>query len=327
MNNKIGWGIVGLGNIAQKFADCLKLVPEAQLVGVASRNVDKALDFGKKNNAKHCFGSYEELFECEEVEVIYIATPHTSHAELSIKAMNMGKSILCEKPMGVNKLEVERMIETARKNDVFLMEALWSRFNPSIAEVKNKIDKGRIGKIRYVHADFAFYALNRSEDGRLLNPELAGGSLLDIGIYPIFLAYLLLGKPNRIQSSAKFYKTGVEVQMALLFEYPDAMAILYSGLNSSSEMKAEIAGEDGSIFLNPRWHEADGYTEEIDGATEIFSLPMQGKGYEYEIMEVNRCLAEGLKESSMWSLSNSLDLINIMDDIREQNEIKFPFES
>ena len=327
MDKKIGWGIIGLGNIAQKFADCLTLVPEAELIAVASRSITNAEEFGNRNSSKYYFGAYEELFACDEVDVIYIATPHTSHENWSIQAMNAGKSVLCEKPLGVNKMEVENMVSAARKNNVFLMEALWSRFNPSIVAVKNKVDAGVLGDIRYLHADFAFYALDRPTEGRLLNPDLAGGSLLDIGIYPIFLAYLMLGKPESIKSAAKFYKTGVEIQVSLLFEYPGAMAILYSGLNSSSEMKAEISGSKGSIYLNPRWHEAAAYTQEINGNSETHALPMKGKGYEYEIMEVNKCLREGRKESTLWSWSNSLDLITIMDEVRSQNQIKFPFES
>ncbi|MGB5169901.1 MAG: Gfo/Idh/MocA family oxidoreductase [Eudoraea sp.] len=327
MDKNIGWGIIGLGNIAQKFADCLKLVSDAELIGVASRNEEKAVDFGIKNDSKYSFGSYEELFNCEEVQVIYIATPHTAHTTWAIKAMKAGKSVLCEKPMGVNRGQVEQMINEARKNNVFLMEALWSRFNPAIAEVKKKIDAGDIGEVGYLHADFAFYALDRPEEGRLLNPELAGGSLLDIGIYPIFLAYLILENPEKIKSAAKFHKTGVEIQISLLFEYQRAMALLYSGLNSSSEMKAQISGTKGSIYLNPRWHETQGYTLEKNGKQEVFSLPLLGKGYEYEIMEVNACLKEEKKESELWSLKNSLDLIVIMDEIRRQCSIKFPFES
>lgn len=326
MSKTIRWGIAGPGKIARSFADDLKLVSNAKLTAVGSRNYDRASGFAKEYNAPFAYGSYQELFTSQEVDVIYIATPHTSHAELSIAAMEQGKHVLCEKPLATNKQDVERMIAAARSNDVFLMEALWSRFNPTIRALLSHIDNGDIGEVKYLHADFAFYALDRSEQGRLLNPALAGGSILDIGIYPIFLAYLLLGKPEKVMAVSNFYKTGVEIQTSMIFSYESAQAILYSGLSSTSEMKAEISGTEGSIFLDPRWHQAQGYSVEKNGHTEHFDLPTLGKGYTYEIEEVQRCLTEGRKESELWTMDNSLDLISLMDQIREQANVVFPFE-
>ena len=326
MADKIRWGIVGPGKIAHSFAQDLKLVVDGELVAVASRNIDRAQEFGSEYGATECFGSYEELFKSKEVDVVYIATPHTSHAELSIKAMEHGKHILCEKPMGVNQFEVEKMRSTAKENNVFLMEALWSRFNPSIRRVKRMVDEGYIGGVRYLHADFAFYALDRDEKGRVLNPMLAGGSLLDIGIYPIFLSYLLLGKPDTIHASSKFHKTGAEIQTSMIFEYPDAQAILYSGFTSKSEMKAEISGSKGTIFIHPRWHEPQGYSIEKEGETHDFELPTNGKGYTHEIDEVHHCLRAKKLQSDLWSHQNSMDLIQILDDVRKQTGIVFPFE-
>lgn len=326
MSVKIKWGIIGLGGIAHKFANDLNLVDNAEIAAVASRNIHKAKEFSEQYGSKFAFGSYEELFMCNEVDVIYIATPHTSHKAWSIKAMNHGRHVLCEKPMGIKREDIEEMISVAARNGVFLMEALWSRFNPTIQKVKALIDNGKIGDLGYLHADFAFYALDRPEEGRLLNPNLGGGSLLDIGIYPIFLSYLLLGKPDKIQSSSKFYKTGVEVQTAMIFDYPNAKSILYSGLTSKSKMEAEISGSRGSIFIDPQWHSAKGFSLEQDGETEHFDLPTLGNGYTYEIEEVNRCLQGGKLESDLWSHQNSLDLAELMDTIRTQNSIAFPFE-
>ena len=326
MENKIRWGIAGLGNIAHKFAQDIQLVPGAILSAVGSRNKDKALAFGAEYGAQHCYGSYEELFACDEVDVIYVATPHISHRELSIKAMDAGKHVLCEKPFGINRSDTESMIESAQNNGVFLMEALWSRFNPSIVRVKEQVDNGAIGKTKYLHADFAFYSLDRSEEGRLLNPELGGGSILDIGIYPIFLAYLILGKPEKILATSNFYKTGVEIQTSMIFSYTDAQAILYSGLNSKSEMKAEISGTSGTIYLDPRWHETEGYTLELNNERQHFDLPTDGNGYTYEIEEVNSCIISGKLQSELWSHQNSLDLMELMDEVRALGQVKFPFE-
>ncbi|MGI9545654.1 MAG: Gfo/Idh/MocA family protein [Flavobacteriaceae bacterium] len=326
MEKEIRWGIAGLGNIAHKFADDLKLVPGSILKAVGSRQLDRATAFGKKHDATHCFGSYLELFECEEVDVVYIATPHTSHAELSIAAMNHGKHVLCEKPLSTNREKAIEMIEAAVVNNVFLMEALWSRFNPAIVKILEHIEQGDIGTVNYIHADFAFYALERSEEGRLLNPQLAGGSILDIGIYPIFLAYLILGMPEKILAASNFYKTGVEIQTSMIFSYPNAQAILYSGLNSKSEMKAEIAGTKGSLFLDPRWHEAQGYSTEIDAQIDHFDHPTSGNGYVYEIEEVNTCIRSSKLQSELWSHQNSIDLLQIMDEVRAQGQVIFPFE-
>src|SRR5690606_28090039 len=251
---------------------------------------------------------------------------HLFHCELSILAMEHGKHVLCEKPMGINKDEVKKMIAAAQKNKVFLMEALWSRFNPSIRKVKQLIENEEIGPLAYLHADFAFYALDKEVKGRVLNPDIGGGSLLDIDIYTIFLAYFLLGRPDRILSISSFLGNGAEVQTSMIFKYASAQAILYSGFTSRSEMKAEISGEKGSIYLPTRWHEAQGYILERNGEKEEVSIPTTGRGYFYEINEVHHCLEQGQLESSLWSHNNSLDLISIMDKVREQNEIVFPFE-
>lgn len=322
----IKWGIVGAGNIAHSFSKDLALVDGGKLISVASRSLEKAQIFANEYGAPNAYGSYEELFHSGTVDVIYLATPHTLHADLSIAAMKAGNAVLCEKPMGVNKAEVEKMVAVAKENNVFLMEALWSRFNPTIVKVKELVNNGTIGNIGYLHSDFAFYALDRDEEGRLLNPDLAGGSLLDIGIYPIFLAYLMLGKPKDIKATANFYKTGVEMQCSMIFNYDNAQAILYSGLNSNSEKKSEIAGSKGSIFIHPRWHESTGYTLEKDGETISNEVGKRGKGYVHEIEEVHDCINSEKKESDLWSHQNSLDLIGIMDSVRKKTGIVFPFE-
>ncbi|MBT8177588.1 MAG: Gfo/Idh/MocA family oxidoreductase [Eudoraea sp.] len=326
MPEKIRWGLVGLGKISDTFARDLALVPDAELTAVGSRNLDKARAFQNEHSSRYSFGSYEELFQCPEVDVVYIGTPHTFHAELAIQAMQHGKHVLCEKPMGVTGDQTTRMINVAREQQVFLMEALWSRFIPAIATAYDLIQSGTIGSIRYQHADFAFYALDREEEGRLLNPALAGGSLLDIGIYPIFLSYLLLGVPEGIQCISQFHKTGAEIQTAMVFEYTEAQALLFSGLTCNSEMKAEIAGTKGSIHLHPRWHESPGYTLELNGEIETVTVPKQGKGYVHEIQHVHHCLRNGKTQSPLWSHQDSQELVNLMDKVRLESGIRFPFE-
>ncbi|MFS4455736.1 Gfo/Idh/MocA family protein [Maribacter sp. 2304DJ31-5] len=322
----IRWGIAGAGNIAHSFANDLSLVKENRLVGVGSRSLEKAQHFAREYDAAYAHGSYEDLFKSNEIDVVYIATPHTFHAEMSILAMEHKKHVLCEKPLGVNIGQVNAMLACARENGVFIMEALWSRFNPAIIKIKELVDNGEIGEVAYLNADFTFYGLDRDEKSRVLNPDLAGGSLLDIGIYPIFLSYLLLGMPKEITARANFFKTGVEIQTAMIFEYERAQAMLYSGLNSNSEVKAKIVGSKGAIHIKPRWHEATGILLEKDGEIQDLEIGKQGKGYTYEIKEVQKCLENGKLESGLWSHQNSRDLCTLLDTVREKSGIKFPFE-
>ncbi len=327
MDAAVAWGIVGLGNIARTFASDLALVPGARLQAVASRDGKKAEEFAAEFGAARAYGSYSDLFDDPEVDVVYIASPHSFHREQTLMALAAGKHVLCEKPLGVNAREVREMTEEAQARGLFLMEALWSRFNPSIREVYRRVREGELGPVSYLRADFAFPALDRDPEGRLLNPDLAGGSLLDIGIYPVFLAYLLLGVPGDFRVLAHFHPTGVEKQIALLFEYPEAMAVLYSGLSSRSEMKAEVSCREGSMYLNPRWHEAASYTLEKDGESETLLRPLKGSGYTYEIEEVHACLGAGKTQSNLWSWADSLALHTLLDRIRDSAGIAFPGES
>nr|WP_299067674.1 Gfo/Idh/MocA family oxidoreductase [uncultured Allomuricauda sp.] len=326
MESKTRWGIIGPGNIARKFTADLQLMEDAEISAVASRTLPNAQKFANEFNISNVFGSYNELFASDKVDIVYIATPHNFHKDLAIKAMESGKHVLCEKPLGVNRAEVLELIEAAKKNGVFLMEGLWSRFNPSIQKIKNIIDDGGIGEISYLHADFAFYGMDRGLDSRLLNPSLASGSLLDIGIYPIFLSYLILGMPKEISAFSNFHENGTELQTSMIFQYSNAQAILYSGLTSKSKMEAEISGSDGELFVHPRWHEANSCSLEKDGEIKLFELPIKGNGFVYEIEEVHKCLRAKKLQSDLWSHQNSLDLSELLDVVRGKAGIKFPFE-
>ncbi len=326
MDTKIKWGIVGPGKIATSFAEDLELVQDAEVTAVASRNLERAQQFADKFNIPNAFGSYEELFNSDVVDIVYVATPHNFHKDLSIQAIKSGKHVLCEKPLGVNRAEVEEIVAASKANQVFMMEGLWSRFNPSIQKAKQMVDDGTIGDVGYLHADFAFYGLDRGLNSRLLNPELASGSLLDIGIYPVFLAYLILGMPKEIMAKSNFLDNGTELQTSMLFHYDSAQAVLYSGLTSASKMEAEISGSKGEIFIHPTWHQADGCSLLKDGNTEEFNLPRQGNGFVYEIKEVHQCLKANKLQSDLWSHQNSLDLAELLDTIREKCGITFPFE-
>ena len=320
--NRINWGIIGLGNIANQFAADLVLIEDANLVAVASRSIEKARDFANQYNCSKAYDSYEALFSDDEVDIVYIATPHDSHAELSIRALENGKHVLCEKPMALSYNDAVRMIETSKKYNKFFMEAFWTRFIPSVKEVLEKVNQGIIGDVNYVKADFNFYA-DEAAGGRLFDKNLGGGALYDIGVYPLFLSYLLLGIPKEIMAKSIYSKNAIDLQTSMILDYEKAQAILHASINSESDMKAIIGGTQGYIQLNAPWHVADGYTIVINNEEEVFNFPTLGKGYAYEAIECHKCIRNNQIESELWSHQNSLDLSKIVEDIKIQ--IKLPF--
>ncbi|MGB3145386.1 MAG: Gfo/Idh/MocA family oxidoreductase [Maribacter sp.] len=258
-NKKIRWGIIGLGRIARLFAEDLKLIAEAELVAVASTNATRADDFAREFHVSQAYAFYAELFNDSTIDVIYVATLHNTHCEFSIEAMNHRKHVLCEKPVAINTSQANEMVNISTEKKVFFMEAFWTRYNPSILQIQEFISQGVIGKLRYINAEFTFYKLEDNPNSRSLNVDLAGGSLLDMGVYAIFLSYLLLGIPEEILARSQFFKTGAEIQTSIIFQYENAQAIIYSGFANNTDMKAKICGEAGEIYIHPFWFEAQGF--------------------------------------------------------------------
>lgn len=316
------WGIIGLGNIASQFAEDLVLIEEAELTAAASRDSVKADEFGKRFNAKKTYDSYDLLFEDQEVEIIYIATPHNSHAKLSIKALESGKHVLCEKPMSLSFKDAERMIEASKKHNKFFMEAFWTRFIPSVQDVLQKINNGLIGDINYLKADFAFHG-SETENKRLFDKKLGGGALFDIGVYPLFLSYILFGNPKEIIAKAVKHKNDIDLQTSMILQYENAQSILHASIVSDSDMKALIAGTEGRIELNAPWFVADGYSIFKNEEETAFKLPVFGKGYTHEIIECHKCIQNNQIQSQLWSHNNSLDLSKIIDEIKMQIGLSF----
>jgi len=318
MHKKIHWGIIGLGNIAHKFAADLQRSGNVILQGVASRNLEKATEFAQKYNAISAYDSYEELAKDPNIEVVYIATPHTFHFENTMLCLQNGKAVLCEKPMGINAEQVRMMIEEAKSRKLFLMEAIWTRFMPSIEKVMELLDQKTIGDIVQIRADFGF----RSEfnpESRLFNKKLGGGSLLDIGIYPIFLSLLVLGIPTDIKAMANMKPTEVDSFCAMLFNYENnAKAVLESTLEANTPTEAYIHGTKGALKLHRRFHQATTITLFKDDKETIFELPYTGNGYLHEIEEVNACLRNGQTESLKLPLEFSQQLITIIDRVKAQ---------
>lgn len=319
--NKIRWGIIGLGNIANQFATDLKLIEDAELTAVASRNTDKAREFALKHNCTTFYDSYDALFTDDQVDIIYIATPHDSHAELSIRAMENGKHVLCEKPLSLSYNDAVLMTETSKKYNKFFMEAFWTRFIPSIKELLSKVKNGEIGEVKYLNADFAYY--NGELGIRLTDKKLGGGALYDIGVYPLFLSYVVLGIPNEITAKSTYHTTGVDLQTTMILQYESAQSVLHAGLVSASDMKATISGTNGRIDINSPWFMTEGYSIIENEEEEKFHISNIGKGYAHEAIECHQCIRQNQIESKLWSHQNSLDLSKITEEIRKQIRVEF----
>ena len=323
--NKIKWGILAPGHIARGFVAGLKVLDQAELYAVASRDYSKAANFAKEFGFQKAYGNYEELANDPEVDVIYIATPHHLHFENTMMCLKKGKAVLCEKPFSINSLQLTKLVETARENKVFLMEAMWTRFLPGIQKTVELIQEGKIGSIKMLNADFGFKAIYNPES-RLFNPFLGGGSLLDIGIYPVFLSLLLLGYPKERQAVAVKAPTGVDESLSMSFSYNNgALASLHCTFTTHTTTDANIYGDKGKIQIKHQWFRpANIVVSRHDDNSEELLFPAAANGYEYEAQEVMNCLREGRHESKIWNLDHSLQLMKLLDSIREKCNIVYP---
>ena len=326
MSKIYNWAILGCGRIAKKFAGDLRLLPNARLYAAASRSIENAQAFAAELGFEKAYGSYEEMVNDPGVDVVYIASPHSYHFEHSLLCLNHRKAVLCEKAFAINSREVGIMIETARKNNTFLMEAFWTRFQPSFLKVMEIIRSGELGALKLVRSDFAFNAEYNPEK-RLYNVNLGGGSLLDIGIYPIFMALITLGKPSEIKTMARFCPTGAEESILMSFGYPNGeMASLVSSFASHTSTQTEFSFENGFVRLNRRFYTATTltYWKNWEEEKHIVLEKGAGFGYDLEAAHVMECLDAGKIESDWMPLSLSADLMEIIDRVKKDAGIVFP---
>lgn len=325
LRKTINWGIIAPGNIAGKFAQDLQLVNNSRLHAVASRSLERAQAFAKKYGATHAFGSYEEMTKCPDLDVVYIASPHSGHFKHTLLFLEKKIPVLCEKPLAINLSQAKRMVNAARRNDTFLMEAIWTRFLPSFQKMLELLESKKLGQLKVIRADFG---INKPFDpgSRLFNPGLGGGSLLDVGIYPVFLATYLWGKPDEIKAEALFSASGTDDLCGMLLRYSDGrMAVLDSAVVADTPTEGFLYGENGYIQLHRRFHEAQSVTCSLEGKEdENFKTPTTGFGYYHEILEVNECLRQGKKESEKLPLDFSLRLMETLDAIRREIGLVYP---
>ncbi len=326
-NKKIRWGIIGTGGIAGVFAETLKKIDGAELAGVGSRSKKTAEAFAKRFDIPNAYGSYQELVAADDIDVVYVATPHPMHMDNTILCLEHKKAVLCEKPLCMNAEQAEKMITAAKENKVFLMEAMWTRFLPVLQKVREVIDAGMIGDLQFARADFSFKASDDPKK-RALNPALGGGALLDVGIYCIsFLSFIFRRQPDQIKAAARFAKTGVDAQTTAIFTYNESRtAVFNTAIDLHTDRRAAIYGTKGYIVLSDNFYKADWAKIVTHQGTEMIEMPFEGSGFQFETRHTMDCIREGRLESEIMPLEESLCIMQTSDTIRMQIELKYPCE-
>jgi len=321
---KYRWGILGPGRQSTKFAKALQILENAELYAVGSRDKNRSEAFAKELGFKRAFGSYEEMLADPDLDIVYIATPHTLHKEHTLLCLRNGKNVVCEKVFAMDYSEVKEMVDEARSRNLFLMEALWPPFQPYYKKAQEILESGQLGKIIQIDAFFSFVPpfdrLNRKYD-----LSLGGCSLHDIGIYPVIDALTFVGIPDGISAKAHFSPTGSEDSLNALFEYADGRVVtIYSSYRTNTGIGCEIRCEKGNMTVSRGRDMKQRVIVDIPGTeqhTYVFDPP--ALGYHWEAMEAMKCLDSGKKESPVVPLSFSLNLIKILDRIRESANIVF----
>lgn len=322
------WGIIGPGNIATEFAQDLSLIRNAhhRVGAVVSHDLDKAAGFAEKEDAPQYFDNMDDFVKKAAVDAVYIATPHPLHHEETLQCLREQLPVLCEKPLAMNSRQVQEMINTAVAYNTFLMEGMWVRFLPSIDTLLTLIEQDAIGQVRAIKASMSYKAPYDPES-RYFNRDKGGGSLLDLGVYPVYLSHLLLGKPEQIQAHAKLSDQGIDESCAAVFSYHDgSYALIDSSLIFQTELAATVYGESGKITLLPNWNEKpEAIVQEMyEGQTIRHPCQWEGRGLQFEAMEVYDCIRQRKIYSEKCCHQFSLDLMQTMDAIRQQTQVRYP---
>lgn len=323
------WGIIGTGNIASTFARDLQLLPDARAVAVGSRSQASADDFGERLGIPRRYGSYEQLVSDPGIDAVYVATPHTVHHAASRLALDAGKAVLCEKPFTVNAAQASDLVSVARSRGLFLMEAMWTRFLPHMVRIREILRSGVLGDITTVIADHGMQVAFRAEH-RMFAPELGGGALLDLGVYPISLASYILGRPTQIVAVSDATSTGVDGQTSMLLGHADGShAVLTATLRARTPNRATIVGTQGRIEVDDTWYAPTtfSYIRSTGGVPERYSEPRIGHGIRHQASEVARYLREGLTESPVMPLDESVSIMATLDAVRGQIGLRYPGEA
>jgi predicted dehydrogenase len=316
MTDSLGWGLIGTGGIAETFAADLPLTDSGRAVAVGSRRQDSADRFADLFDIPNRHASYEELVNDPDVDVVYVATPHPMHHANALLALRAGKPVLVEKAFTMNAAEARDLVATARAEGLFLMEAMWTRFLPHIAEIRRLLAEGALGDIVTITADHGQW-FAKDPEFRLFAPKLGGGALLDLGVYPVSFASMVLGRPDRIVTLVDPAFTGVDEQTSMLFGYASgAQAVLTCTLSAKSPTRAAIVGTDARIELDGNFYGPTSFAFITrTGERTEFDTPHEGRGLWHEANEVARCLREGLLESPLMPLDETISIMETMDTV------------
>ena len=324
---KVKWGIIAPGRIAQKFASDLLLSDGSDIVAVASRNKQRADEFAKTYSIPEVYDDYDSLLQKSDCDIVYIASPHVFHKEQALSCMRAGKAVLCEKPAALSARDFAEIQQAADEYQVFFMEAMWTRFFPVMEQVLAAIAEGKIGKVTLVQANFGFKAWENFAD-RLYDPNLGGGSLLDTGVYVLTLAQMVYQcLPQEIMTQAVMTPTGVDGTGSYLLRYGDKqLAMLSSSIVTKTINSAMIYGETGYITIENFWMPDKATFTFLDGREELIATKTVGTGYYHEIKDIERCLANGLRENPKRTLNETRDVLSVMDSIRQTWGLVYPGE-
>lgn len=327
MAKHYNWGILAPGKMSAKFTSGLKLLKNAGLYAVGSRDATRAERFAKDHGFRKSYGSYEALAEDPDVDIVYIASPHSFHYEHAMLCLKNKKAVICEKAFALNSRQVREMVAEARKQNVFLMEALWPPFQPFYKKAVEIVASGVAGKIIHLTGYFSFNPPYDPND-RKFNTALGGGSLLDIGIYPVIDALTFMGIPDDIKATASFGPSGSEDSISIIFRYNDGrMATVYSSFKTNVGIGCDLLCENANITLSRgRDMNQRVILDRFGKEKEEFVFSPPAMGYHWEAEEVMKCLDESRTESGIVPLSFSIDLIRTLDRIREAAGITFPGE-
>lgn len=324
MATRTRWGILATGGIAATFVADLKLLPQAEVVAVGSRTPAAARRFADAHDIPRAYGSWTGLVEDPEVDVIYVATPHSAHHEAAALCLRAGKPVLCEKPFALNLAQSEDLVRIAAATGTFLMEAMWMRTIPAVRRAVEVIRDGAIGKVSAVYADFGL-AGPFPPDHRLRDPRLGGGALLDLGVYPVSLAQFVLGAPERVAAVAALTPEGVDENTAIALGYADgAIASLHAGIAGRTPTVATVVGTGGRVELPALFFRPERFRLIRGEEVEVHEAPLRGNGMGYEAEEVMRCLAEGRTESELVPLTETLAVMRTLDEIRALVGVRYP---
>ena len=324
---KFRWGILGTGAIARQFVRGLRSVPEAEVLAVGSRSEASAAKFADKRNIPRRHASYHALASDPDVDVVYIATPHPFHAENTTLCLEAGKAVLCEKPFCVNAAEAERVVGLAREKGLFLMEGMWTRFFPLMGEVRRLVSEVALGEVRMLNVDFGFRA-DPNPASRLFAPGLGGGALLDVGVYCVSFASMILGRPSGSVGISHLGETGVDEQASVVLEHEGGrLANLAIGIRTTTPQEATIMGTEGYVRIHAPWWRPKSMTISRPGEEdESVEAPVSGNGFNYEAAEVMRCLEAGKTESDIMPLDETVSVMRTMDTIRAAWGLRYPGE-